>query len=132
MAQNFQFYKGEDIKCRIVLSETDIDITSNTKCALLVYPENIDFSDKSSENMGRVKAPAPVMVDGNIEFTIPFFVTMTMEPAYYTVEFIIGDGSVYGTDMEGTRNIFRFDKLFALVDGGPVIKSAYSIVTPTN
>lgn len=82
--------------------------------------------------MGRVKAPEPVMVDGNIEFTIPFFVTMTMEPAYYTVEFIIGDGSVYGTDMEGTRNIFRFDKLFALVDGGPVIKSAYSIVTPTN
>lgn len=131
MAQNFQFYKGEDFKIRILPESSDITIDQSTKCALLVFPENIDFSDTSEQNRARIQAPIPYWVDGKIEFTIPFYTTMNMELGDYTVEFIVGDGSIYGTDTTGSRNIFRFDKLFTVVDGGPVIKSGYSIVTPT-
>lgn len=131
MAQNFQFYKGEDFKIRILPESSDITIDQSTKCALLVFPENIDFNDTSEQNRARIQTPVPYWVDGKIEFTIPFYTTMNMELGDYTVEFIVGDGSIYGTDTTGSRNIFRFDKLFTVVDGGPVIKSGYSIVTPT-
>ena len=130
MAQNFQFYRGEDFKFRILPESSDITIGDGTKCALLVFPADIDFNDTSDENKARIQAPVPYFVGGKIEFTIPFYTTMNMEVGDYTVEFIIGDGSIYGTDTNGTRNIFRYDKLFTVVDGGPVIKSGYSIETP--
>jgi hypothetical protein len=132
MAQQFQFYKGEDFKIRILPESSEITIDANTKCALLVFPSNIDFNDMSDGNKARVKVPATYFMDGKIEFTIPFYETMNMELGDYTVEFIVGDGSTYGTDSTGSRNIFRYDNLFTVVDGGPVIKSGYEIITPEN
>jgi hypothetical protein len=132
MATVNKFYRGEDLTFRIEITTSEIDIDSATKCALLVYPHNLDFSDTSSSNIAKVKTPTPVLGEGYVQFTIPFYISRDMEANDYTVDFIVGDGvSNVGTASEGSRSIYRWDSVFTLIDNGVNVRTNYEIDTPT-
>ena len=134
MATVNKLYRGEDLTFRIEINSSEITIDSATKCALLVYPRDLDFSEvESSSNIGKIKTPTPVLGNGYVQFTIPFYISRDMEAGDYTVDFIVGEGvSNVGTANEGSRSIFRWDSLFSLIDNGVNVKKSYEIDTPTS
>ena len=131
MATANKLYRGEDLTFRIEINTSEIRIDNETMCALLVYPHDLDFSDTSPSNINKVKTPTPVLGEGYVQFTVPFYVSRDMEAGDYTVDFIVGSGSTVGTANEGSRSIFKWDSLFTLIDNGVNVKRSYEIGTPT-